>query len=221
MRWHWLTETGCKVHAKKEPRHTAGAQCLARSFATRHLLREVKQGSQASRQILSGRSDASRLFPHTPVALIVGPLSAADARSPTPRRSRHPWSSMTIRPADIRPDAFASAPPTKANIPQFSHRFDLGAIVVSPQALRALQRFGTAPSTLVQRHASGDWGDIDTDARQANERALHSGGWLISMYVLRSPIGAHSHRQTLCVVTEASGKFTTLQVLSEDLQEPS
>lgn len=61
---------------------------------------------------------------------------------------------MTIRPADIRPDAFASAPPTKANIPQFSHRFDLGAIAVSPQALRALQRFGTDPSTRVQRHAS-------------------------------------------------------------------
>lgn len=127
---------------------------------------------------------------------------------------------MQFQPSDFTPHAVmpSTSAPTAL---QFQHRFDLGAIVVSPQALRALHRFGTDPSTLVQRHASGDWGDIDADARQANERALHAGGWLVSMYVLRSPIGAHPGRQTLCVVTEAGGKFTSLQVLDEGGREVS
>lgn len=127
---------------------------------------------------------------------------------------------MQIQSPDFTPHAVMPASTAAPNVLQFQHRFDLGAILVSPQALRTLQRFGTDPSTLVQRHASGDWGDINTEARKANELALHSGGWLVSMYVLRSPIGAHPRRQTLCVVTEAGGKFTTLQVLDEGRQEP-
>jgi len=123
---------------------------------------------------------------------------------------------MQIQPSDFTPTSAVAS-----NALQFSHRFDLGAIVVSPQALRAMQRFGTDPSTLVHRHASGDWGDIGTEAQLANERALSSGGWLVSMYVLRSPIGAHPRRQSLCVVTEAGGRFTTLQLLDEVRQEPS
>lgn len=127
---------------------------------------------------------------------------------------------MTIQSADIRPDPFASAPLTQANIPQFSHRLDLGAILVSPQALRTLQRFGADPCVLLHRHASGDWGAIDANARQANECALRSGGGLVSVYVLCSPIGAHPRREALCVVTEAGGQFTTVKVLDENGQAP-
>lgn len=126
---------------------------------------------------------------------------------------------MQVQASDFTLDAVAPSCTAASSVPQFSHRFDLGAILVSPQALRTLQRFGTDPSMLVHRHASGDWGDIDTEARQANERALRSGGWLVSMYVLRSPIGAHPRRQTLCVVTEADGRFTTLQLLDEGWQD--
>jgi len=128
---------------------------------------------------------------------------------------------MQIQPSIFTPDEVTAVSAEASNVLQFSHRFDLGAIVVSPEALRALQRFGTDPGTLVHRHASGDWGDIDTEARLANERALRSGGWLVSMYVLCSPIGAHPRRQTLCIVTEAGGKFTTLQLLDEVWREPS
>lgn len=115
--------------------------------------------------------------------------------------------------------ALASA--TTSGLVQFSHRFDVGAILVSPRALRVLQRFGVDPSDLVHRHASGDWGDARADMRDANEQALRSGGWLVSAYVMRSPIGVPPHREVLCVTTDTAGRFTTVQVRDENAQAPS
>jgi hypothetical protein len=39
--------------------------------------------------------------------------------------------------------------------------FSLGHISITPGALTALRRQGVAPETLLDRHTSGDWGDIE------------------------------------------------------------
>lgn len=129
---------------------------------------------------------------------------------------------MSISTSFFGPSSFAQAPhAAAANVPVFTHRFDLGAIIVTPQALRMLQRFGVEPCTLLHRHASGDWGDADLPQQQINESAISSGDWLVSMYVLCSPIGAHPRRQSLCAVTEGSRMFTTLQLPDEGWPELS
>lgn len=127
---------------------------------------------------------------------------------------------MSISTFPFEPSSFAQTPhAAAANVPVFTHRFDLGAIIVTPQALRVLQRFGVEPSTLLHRHASGDWGDVDLQQQKLNEGALRSGDRLVSTYLLCSPIGAHPRREALCVVTEGGRMFTTIQLPDEGRPE--
>ena len=101
----------------------------------------------------------------------------------------------------------------------FNERFVLGSIIVTPEALRTMQRFGIEPTALLLRHASGDWGDLDPLDQRANERALLAEDRLVSCYVLRSLIGAHPRREALWVVTEGDRKFTTLLLQDESWRE--
>ncbi len=65
----------------------------------------------------------------------------------------------------------------------------LGQIVATPGALVALATADTSPSTLLRRHASGDWGDLDAHDRAANDAALRDGSlsWPISTSVQARP----------------------------------
>jgi len=60
----------------------------------------------------------------------------------------------------------------------------LGQIVATPGALVALAAAGTSPSTLLSRHASGDWGNLDAHDRAANDEALRDGSRLLSAYTV-------------------------------------
>jgi len=60
----------------------------------------------------------------------------------------------------------------------------LGQIVATPGALVALAVAGTSPSTLLRRHASGDWGDLDAHDHAANDAALRDGARLLSAYIV-------------------------------------
>ncbi len=73
----------------------------------------------------------------------------------------------------------------------------LGQIVATPGALVALAAADTAPSTLLRRHASGDWGDLDAHDRAANTAALRDGSRLLSAYTV-------AHGVTLWIITEAA-----------------
>ena len=54
-----------------------------------------------------------------------------------------------------------------------------------------------------QRHLAADWGDVDNDDRQANDRALKDGSRLFSVY--------HSAKQVkFWIITEASRRLTTV-----------
>jgi len=60
----------------------------------------------------------------------------------------------------------------------------LGRIVATPGALVALAAADTSPSTLLRRHAAGDWGDLDAHDRAANDTALRDGSRLLSAYII-------------------------------------
>jgi hypothetical protein len=82
-------------------------------------------------------------------------------------------------------------------------RFSPGKIVATAGALDALLEEGVSPLELLVRHLIGDWGDLDGEDQQANERALRDGDRLLSAYQL--PSG-----QRLYVITEWDRSATTI-----------
>jgi hypothetical protein len=64
-------------------------------------------------------------------------------------------------------------------------KFNCGTVLSTPGALEAFEKSGESPLSLLQRHLSGDWGDLDDEDRQANELALVDGSRLLSAYHLK------------------------------------
>ena len=60
----------------------------------------------------------------------------------------------------------------------------LGSIVATPGTLRHCVNCNVAPMSLIQRHAAGDWGDLDADDVSANVAALQHGLRVFSSYVV-------------------------------------
>jgi hypothetical protein len=86
-----------------------------------------------------------------------------------------------------------------------ANKFRLGQIVATPGAIQALDRAAVSASSLVTRHAEGDWGDCDQHDQQANEDALMNGDRLFSVYTLKSGeklwVITESDRSSTCVLT--------------------
>jgi hypothetical protein len=105
-------------------------------------------------------------------------------------------------------------------------RFPLGKLYATPGALSALVQIsvlktpfpGQCPNdqanamTLalpyVQRHACGDWGDVDAEDDRANDDALKCGSRLLSAYQLESG-------KRLWIITEGDRSATTVLLSSE------
>lgn len=85
----------------------------------------------------------------------------------------------------------------------YSRRFNLGQIVGTPDAIRTLCERGKHPSDLLDRHATGDWGDLDQEDAQANEDALARGDRLLSSYRLDAST-------KVWIITEADRSATTI-----------
>jgi len=81
--------------------------------------------------------------------------------------------------------------------------FRLGDTVATPDALEALAEAGQSPGLYLDRHARGDWGDMDPEDLRENERSLLHGFRLFSAYTL--PTGVR-----LWAITEADRSVTTL-----------
>jgi len=60
--------------------------------------------------------------------------------------------------------------------------FQLGQLVATPGALRAIEESGQTPLTFLSRHLTGDWGEVDEGDRQLNNQALIDGSRLLSAY---------------------------------------
>ncbi len=84
--------------------------------------------------------------------------------------------------------------------------FELGRIVATPGALEVLAP--EEPIILLQRHQSGDWGEVDGHDQRANNRALKDGTRILSAYVA-------ARGERVWVITEADRSSTCILLPSE------
>jgi hypothetical protein len=84
--------------------------------------------------------------------------------------------------------------------------FSLGSLVATSNAMSML--LPEDIRSALRRHANGDWGDLDTEDRLANEQALLQGERLFSAY--NSATGVRFY-----VITEWDRSVTTV-LLPED-----
>ena len=86
--------------------------------------------------------------------------------------------------------------------------FSLGRILATPGALEALGKAGQQPQEFLDRHAKGDWGEVDSQDAAENELSLLRGFRLLSSYTTRSG-------DKLWIITEADRSATTLLLPEE------
>ena len=85
-------------------------------------------------------------------------------------------------------------------------KFRLGHIVATPNALTRLAEDDILAA--IQRHQSGDWGDVPEEDRQENEMSLQEGFRLLSAY-------SSAQGVKFWIITEADRSSTTV-LLPED-----
>ena len=85
-------------------------------------------------------------------------------------------------------------------------KFALGQTVITANAKAVLPELDVVLA--LQRHHSGDWGDVDDHDRQVNEDALRSGDRLVSIY-------KSVRDQKFYIITERDRSVTTV-LLPED-----
>jgi hypothetical protein len=86
--------------------------------------------------------------------------------------------------------------------------FELGRIVITPAALDFCERHDSVyVERLLQRHQTGDWGDMDQEDKATNDRAVQRGGRIFSGY--------HFGEDRLWIITEADRSATTILLPSD------
>ena len=77
-------------------------------------------------------------------------------------------------------------------------KFKPGQIVATPGALDALAESGQTFEFFLEKHLTGDWGEVDAEDQKLNDQAVRDGSRLLSSYrTLRGVV--------LWLVTEAVG----------------
>ena len=84
----------------------------------------------------------------------------------------------------------------------------LGQVVATPGAIEALKKDGQTASHFLNRHLSGDWGELCDEDRQLNDDAINNGSRVLSAYTL-------STGDKLWIITEADRSSTCLLLPSE------
>ncbi|WP_237225489.1 hypothetical protein [Rubinisphaera sp. JC750] len=85
--------------------------------------------------------------------------------------------------------------------------FRLGQVVSTPAALELLSAKGIIPFELLSRHSSGDWGDLTSEDKEANDHALAHGDRIFSSY----SVG----KGKVWVITEADRSSTCILLPEE------
>ena len=91
-------------------------------------------------------------------------------------------------------------------------RFDLGRVVVTPNAFEALRTGSLRLEDLLERHQSGDWGDVSDETAEINEQAVQKHFALVSTYAM--PAG-----ERVTVFTRPDRSFTLVSVAPKTRQE--
>lgn len=83
--------------------------------------------------------------------------------------------------------------------------FNLGQVVATPAALATLEKAQESASTFLDRHTSGDFGELDDDDRKANLDGIENGERILSVYPLKNGeviwIITEADRSSTCVLT--------------------
>jgi len=87
--------------------------------------------------------------------------------------------------------------------------FQHGQIVATPGALELLGELEISPSSLLERHLSGDWGEVPKEDARENEFSIKHGFRVVSSY----NVGDGGHR--IWVITEADRSSTCLLLPEE------
>jgi hypothetical protein len=61
-------------------------------------------------------------------------------------------------------------------------KFWLGQLSATPGALEAMQESCQTPQVFLQRHVTGDWGELGAEDKQLNDDALREGSRILSAY---------------------------------------
>jgi hypothetical protein len=61
-------------------------------------------------------------------------------------------------------------------------KFQLGQLLATPGALKAMEEAGQSPAFFLEKHMNGDWGEVCQEDKLANDQALLDGGRLLSAY---------------------------------------
>jgi hypothetical protein len=85
--------------------------------------------------------------------------------------------------------------------------FKLGTVVATPAALRFCQQHQVSPLSLVDRHASGDWGELSIKDVQANVEAVQHDLRVLSSYAIDGV--------KVWVITEADRSSTCVLLADE------
>lgn len=88
-----------------------------------------------------------------------------------------------------------------------SIKFSLGQVVVTRNCLNFAQEHGINLTQLVERHASGDDGDLCKADQQLNDLAIETEGRIFSSYLI--------NKKKFFVITEWDRSVTTV-MLAED-----
>jgi hypothetical protein len=86
--------------------------------------------------------------------------------------------------------------------------FQLGQIVSTPGALKAMADAGITPVQLLKRHINGDWGDLCAEDQESNQSALHTEMRILSAYNVGGTV-------KVWIITEADRSTTTFLLPEE------
>ncbi len=86
--------------------------------------------------------------------------------------------------------------------------FELGQLVATPGALAALEKSGQSPSEFLQRHVTGDWGELSEDDNKENQLSVERGFRILSSYKTNAD-------ERLWVITEGLRCHTTILLPEE------
>ncbi len=85
--------------------------------------------------------------------------------------------------------------------------FELGQIVATPAAIEVMEELKIEACKLLDRHVSGDFGDIDEEDQESNMVAVDFGLRILSAY--------NFGKRTIWVITEADRSSTCILLASE------
>ncbi len=88
-------------------------------------------------------------------------------------------------------------------------RFEHGQLVATPGALELLRELEISSSYLLERHLSGDWGDVPKEDAKENEFSLKYGFRVVSSY------NVGDNGQRIWIITE-SDRASTCLLLPEE-----